>query len=198
MSASYWTPSWHHEAMLDRSQSGRWMLVCTVWIPTGRLTQQTQITGQRKNTGQTKMMSSIASQFSPLLLNISFSFPQVNMFFSFFSSCLYMLFIFFPLPWLYLSFLSRSLISPHPLNFSPGATVCVHSVAAATAGGRTSGRVNKRPRDPHPRRNGGRKAEMERKSNFIFLLGGMACTRREKINIKRQWKGMRWGDGWIV
>lgn len=84
MSASYWTPSWHHEAMLDRSQSGRWMLVCTVWIPTGRLTQQTQITGRRKNTGQTKMMSSIASQFSPLLLNISFSFPQVNMFFSFF------------------------------------------------------------------------------------------------------------------
>lgn len=95
------------------------------------------------------------------------------------SASLYIVFIYlFFTPPLTPSLISLPLISPHPLNFSPGATVCVHPVAAATAGGHTSWWVNKRPRDPHPQRDG--------KSNFIFFFsqrgegggGATECTQR--------------------
>lgn len=44
----YQAPSWLRGEGLDRSQDGRWLLVCRVWIPTGHLVQQTQTTGWRK------------------------------------------------------------------------------------------------------------------------------------------------------
>lgn len=170
MSASYRTPSWHHEAMLDRSQSGRWMLVCTVWIPTGRLTQQMQITGRRKNAGQTKMMSFIASQFSPLLLNISFIFPQHVFFLFFFSSIFICFFILFPPP------LTPSLISLSLSHLSASSQFLSWSNSMCTPGCRGNcGRMHKRVGEQKTQRpswrDGGRKAEMDRKSNFIFLLG---------------------------
>lgn len=45
---SYQAPSWLRSQGLDRSQDGRWLLVCRVWTPTGHLVQQTQTTGWRK------------------------------------------------------------------------------------------------------------------------------------------------------
>lgn len=44
----YQAPSWLRSEALDRSQDGRWLLVCRVWIPTGHRVQQTQTTGWRK------------------------------------------------------------------------------------------------------------------------------------------------------
>lgn len=75
----------------------------------------------------------------------------------------------------------------------------IHPVAAATAGGHTSWWMNKRPRDPHPQRDG--------KSNFIFFFfffregrGSTECTRRGKKNEevvegKEEEEG-GWMDGW--
>lgn len=44
----YQAPSWLLSQGLDRSQDGRWLLVCRVWTPTGHLVQKTQTTGWRK------------------------------------------------------------------------------------------------------------------------------------------------------
>lgn len=41
-------PFWPQRAALDRSQDGRWKLVCRVWIPAEFLRRQTQTTGWRK------------------------------------------------------------------------------------------------------------------------------------------------------
>lgn len=75
------------------------------------------------------------------------------------------------LPWLHLSLplpSHASLCIPFsfPSQFSsPGATVCIHPVAAATRGGHMSGWMNKRPRDPHPQRERERE---RRKIRFHF------------------------------
>lgn len=41
-------PFWHRIAALERSQHGRWLLVCRVWTLTGCRIQQTQTSGWRK------------------------------------------------------------------------------------------------------------------------------------------------------
>lgn len=133
----YRTPSWLHGAALDRSQRGRWMLVCRVWNPTGRLTQKRRIAGWRKSAGHTRMPTFIPFSAHECLKNV-FLCVFLPLFISYLSTS------FFTPPLTP----SLSLISPHPLNFSPEATVCVHPVAVATAGGHTSWWVNKRPRDP--------------------------------------------------
>lgn len=181
VSTSYRTPSWHHEAMLDRSQSGRWMLVCTVWIPTGRLTQQTQITGWRKNAGQTKMMSFIASQFSPLLLNISFIFPQVNMCFFLFSFLLslYVIYLFPPPLALSLISLSLSHLSASSQFLSWSNSMCILGCRGNC--GRPHKRVGEqktqRPSSTEEWREKGRDGE---KIKFHFSLGGVWRIRGEK------------------
>lgn len=101
------------------------------------------------------------------------------------------------LPFFYpsLDSISLSLISPHPLNFSPEATVCVHPVAAATAGGHTSWWVNKRPRDPSSAEG------WKIKFHFFFPErwwregGGLRSAQRGAKNMKRWWRGDGWMDG---
>lgn len=66
----YRTPSWLHGAALDRSQRGRWMLVCRVWNPTGRLTQKRQIAGWRKSAGHTRMPTFIPFSAHECLKNV--------------------------------------------------------------------------------------------------------------------------------
>lgn len=114
---------------------------------------------------------------SPLSLSISFHFstrkclkhmllawPRARVCVCF-SASLYIIFIYlFFTPPLTPSLISLSLSSLRVLSISLLEQQCVyiHPVAAATAGGHTSWWMNKRPRDPHPQRDG--------KSNFIFFF----------------------------
>lgn len=179
----YRTPSWLHGAALDRSQRGRWMLVCRVWNPTGRLTQKRRIAGWRKSAGQTRIPTFIPFSAHKCLKNV-FLCVFLPVFTSYLST-----FFFYPS----LDSISLSLISPHPLNFSPEATVCVHPVAAATAGGHTSWWVNKRPRDPSSAE--GWKIKFHFFSKEVVEGGGDAeCAERGEKYEEVVEGG--WMDGW--